>query len=218
MELQRVSQRCLSGTQKIVSNEFVKLARSFPLRGWVIGWVNKITFGFVKILETKMLPHSQDSKTSSSTQSGIIKIGSNSRSFEHPSVQTVQLKVCETLVPTFCLQQFQFKTFKSVRSSKSDIYSDRLARRRGLTNILTKQFLPHKIKIRAQRKPRNQRNNTRALRKLHQGYKNSGICKQNPNVLQPCACCAKNKNVKTFRHHKKEWPQFENAHRTNRFS
>ena len=156
-----------------------------------------------------MLPHSQDSKTSSSTQSGIIKIGpkigSNSRSFEHPSVQTVQLKVCETLVPTFCLQQFQFKSFKSVRSSKSDIYSDRLARRRGLTNILTKQFLPHKIKIRAQRKPRNQRNNTRALRKLHQGYKNSGICKQNPNVLQPCACCAKNKNVKTFRHHKKEY-------------
>ena len=59
--------------------------------------LNKITFGFVKILETKMLPHSQDSKTSSSTQSGIIKIGpkigSNSRSFEHPSVQTVQLKV-----------------------------------------------------------------------------------------------------------------------------
>ena len=167
--------------------------------------LNKITFGFVKILETKMLPHSQDSKTSSSTQSGIIKIGSNSRSFEHPSFQTVQLQVCETLVPTFCLQQFQFKSFKSVRSSKSDIYSDRLARRRGLTNILTKQFLPHKIKIRAQRKPRNQRNNTRALRKLHQGYKNSGICKQNPNVLQPCACCAKNKNVKTFRHHKKEY-------------
>ena len=153
-----------------------------------------------------MLPHSQDSKTSSSTQSGIIKIGSNNRSFEHPSIQTVQLKVCETLLPTFCLQQFQFKSFKSVRSSKSDIYSDRLARRRGLTNILTKQFLPHKIKIRAQRKPRNQRNNTRALRKLHQGYKNSGICKQNPHVLQPCACCAKNENVKTFRHHKKEWP------------
>jgi hypothetical protein len=30
VELQRVSQRCLSGTQKIVSNEFVKLARSSP--------------------------------------------------------------------------------------------------------------------------------------------------------------------------------------------
>ena len=72
----------------------------------------------------------------------------------------------------------------------SDIYSNTQTRPRHLTSILTKSTHPHKTDIKAQASATHAVHNTRALRKLHQGHKNSGICKQNPYVLQPCPCCA----------------------------
>ena len=62
----------------------------------------------------------------------------------------------------------------------SDIYSNTQTRPRHPTSILTKSTHPHKTDIKAQASATHAVHNTRALRKLHQGHKNSGICKQNP--------------------------------------
>ena len=81
------------------------------------------------------------------------------------------------------IKSFKVTNFESSQDSSgnfSDIYSNTQRRPRLLTSILTKSTHPHKTDIKAQALATHVVHNTSALRKLHQGHKNSGICKQNP--------------------------------------
>ena len=87
-----------------------------------------------------------------------------------------------------------WKISENAMQSKSGIYSDKHHARNifwqscGMNGRSIATARTNTIQQSAAQQEAKQ--STRALRRLHQGNKNSGICKQNPHVLQPCACNA----------------------------